>query len=99
MSDTQVYMDIPAVKDIAKNFNTISDVLSNVVKVMDVLTNTLKVTAFIGLVGGYAVAQFIDSIKPQIEKMAEKCAELSKDVAASVAAYERGDAEGAARFH
>jgi hypothetical protein len=99
MSDTQVYMDIPAVKDIAKNFNTISEVLSNVAKVMDVLINTLKVTAFIGLVGGYAVSQFLEMIKPQIEKMSEKCAELSKDVNASVTAYERGDAEGATRFY
>ena len=99
MSDTQVYMNIPEVRNISKNLGTVSEVLTNVARVMDVLITTLKTTAFIGLVGGYAVAQFLEMIKPQIEKMAEKCAELSKDVDASATAYENGDAEGATRFY
>jgi len=99
MSDSQVYMNIPEVKGIAKTLQTISDVLTNVARVLDVLIMTLKTTAFIGLVGGYAVAQFLEALKPEIEKKAEKCAEMSKDVDASVAAYENGDAEGATRFY
>jgi len=99
MSDSQIYMNIPEVKGIAKNLSTVSDVLTNVARVLDVLITTLKTTAFIGLVGGYAVAQFLEMLKPQIEKMAEKSAELSKDVDASVTAYENGDAEGATRFY
>jgi exonuclease VII small subunit len=51
------------------------------------------------LIGGYAVAQYIDSIRPQIEDIAEKCEELDKDLAASVDAYERGDELGSTRFH
>jgi hypothetical protein len=99
MSDSQVYMNIPEVRGIAKSLQTISEVLTNVARVLDVLINTLKATAFIGLVGGYAIAQFLEMIKPQIEKMAEKCAELNRDVEASVTAYENGDAEGATRFY
>jgi len=98
-SDTQVYMDIPAVRDIAKTLKTVSEVLTNVVRLLDVLINTLKMTAFIGLVGGYAVAQFLEMIKPHIEQMAEKCDELNQDVNASVDAYENGDNEGATRFY
>lgn len=94
-----VYMDVPAVRDISKGFSTISDVLKNVAKMLEVLTNILKTTAFIGLVGGYAVAQFIDMIRPHIEDMSEKCEELSKDLSASVDAYERGDQQGATRFY
>ncbi len=95
----QVYMNVPAVRDMAKNFGTISEVLSTVAKVLDVLTATLKSTAFIGLVGGYVVIQFMESIKPHIENMSEKCAELSKDLGASVDAFERGDEMGATRFY
>jgi exonuclease VII small subunit len=45
------------------------------------------------------VAHYIDSIRPQIEDIAEKCEELNKDLDASVEAYERGDELGSTRFH
>ena len=95
----EVYMNIPAVENIAKTLGRVSDVLNAVNKVLEGLVLILKSTAFIGLVGGYAVAKFIESIKPYIKQMADKCEELDKDVSASVAAYERGDALGATRFY
>lgn len=98
-SNQGVYMDIPAVKGISKNFGNISDILKGVSKALEAISNALKATAFIGLVGGYAVVQFIEVIKPQIDEMVEKTAELSKDLAASVSAYERGDAQGATKFY
>lgn len=98
-SSQGVYMDVPAVRGMAKSFGTIGEVLQAVNKAMQTLSNVLKATAFIGLVGGYAVAQYIDSIRPQIEDIAEKCEELDKDLAASADAYERGDELGSTRFH
>ncbi|MBV7336101.1 hypothetical protein KFU94_49275 [Chloroflexi bacterium TSY] len=95
----EVYMDVPAVRDMAKAFGAISDVLKTVCKVLEALILTLKTTAFIGLVGGYAVANFMEMIKPHIEELAEKCEELNTDLDASVDAYERGDALGATRFY
>jgi len=98
-SGAEVYMDVPAVRDMAKQFGQIGEVLNGVSKALEALSNILKATAFIGMVGGAAVAAFIDMIKPHIERLAEKCEELNQDVAASADAYERGDAQGAARFH
>jgi hypothetical protein len=95
----EVYMDVPAVRTIAKTFGTISEVLKTVVKVLEALITTLKTTAFVGLVGGYAIAQYLDSIKPHIEEMAEKCEELNTDLDASVDAFEKGDELGATRFY
>jgi hypothetical protein len=95
----EVYMSIPDVRNISKTFGTIGDVLDAVNKVLEGLLMILKATAFIGLVGGYAVIQFIEMIKPHIEEMAEKCKELMDDLAKSVDAYERGDALGATRFY
>jgi hypothetical protein len=95
----EIYMDIPAVRDMAKTFDTLSDVLNTVNQVLEALSMTLKTTAFMGLVGGLAVAFFIDRIRPQIKDLAEKCEELSTDLGASVDAYERGDAVGATRFY
>ena len=48
----QVYMDVPAVRQIAKNFGQIGEVLDNVAKVLEALVNILRGTAFIGMVGG-----------------------------------------------
>lgn len=99
MSQNMIYMDIPAVENISKRFEGISETLVAVETVLEMLSTTLKATAFVGLVGNLAVAQFIDSIRPHIEQMAEKCAELSSDVEAAVRAYERNDAQGSTRFH
>jgi hypothetical protein len=95
----EVYMDIPAVRDMAKGFGNIGDVLDAVAKVLEGLLMVLKATAFIGLVGGYALIHFIEMVKPHIEEMAEKCQELMGDLNKSVDAYERGDALGATRFY
>ena len=78
-SSQGVYMDTDAVRGMAKSFGTIGDVLQAVNKAMQTLSNVLKATAFVGLVGGYAVAQYIDSIRPQIEDIAEKCEELNHE--------------------
>lgn len=98
-SQQGVYMEVPAVRGMARNFNNISQVLRGVSKTLEAISNALKATAFIGLVGGYAVIHYIEIIKPQIDQMAQKTAELSSDLTASVNAYERGDQQGATRFY
>ncbi len=98
-SSQGVYMDTDAVRDMAKNFGTIGEVLQGVNKALEALSNILKATAFVGLVGGAALAFIIDSTRPQIEDIAEKCEEINKDLDVSVAAYERGDELGSTRFH
>ncbi len=95
----EVYMEIPAVRSMAKTFGQIGEVLEAVAKVLEGLSMILKTTAFIGLVGGYALAAFIDFIRPHIEQMSKKCQELMQDLNKSVDAYERGDALGATRFY
>jgi uncharacterized protein YukE len=95
----EVYMDVPAVRSIAKKFGEIGRTLQSVNKMLENLSKVLQVTAFIGFVGGAVAAQYINTIKPYVKQMADKCEELGKDLAASVTAYERGDQEGATRFH
>lgn len=95
----EVYMNVPEVRNIAKLFNQISEVLTNVGNVLEALSETLKNTAFIGLVGGTAAALVIDTVRPEIEKRAELCAEISRDVDASATAYEAGDQQGATLFY
>ncbi len=95
----EVFMDIPAVREMSSSFDTIGDVLQGVAKALEILANILKATAFIGMVGGFAVLMIIEQVRPYIEEIAEKCLELAKDLTASIDAYERGDTLGATRFH
>jgi hypothetical protein len=99
MSDSRIYMNVPAVREIAKTFDRVGLALTAVVAILDGLSTLLKNTAFIGRVGGAVLILFIDTIKPTIDEVAKKCAELSGDVNASVDAFENGDEEGATRFH
>jgi hypothetical protein len=98
-SGEEVFMDVPVVRDFGKKFADIGEVLENVAKALDMLANILKATAFIGLVGGMAIVHIIEQVNPYIKQIAEKCQELSGDLAASADAYERGDAMGSTRFH
>lgn len=95
----EVYMDVPAVRGVSKKFGEIGEMLANVNKVLEVLSNTLKTIAFIGFVGTAIAAQYIDATRPFIQQMSDKCNELCKDLATSVDAFERGDQQGATRFH
>ncbi|HMQ51348.1 MAG TPA: hypothetical protein PKD98_04565 [Anaerolineae bacterium] len=99
MADVEVHMDIPAVKAISKKFDNLSQILANIGKVLEFVANTLKNTAYIGLVGGAALLHIVESIRPKVDEMGQKCAEISKDVMDSVIAFERGDQEGATRFY
>lgn len=94
-----VEMKPEAVRKFASDFENYSETLKSVAKVLEGLLNLLRSTAFIGLVGGFAVMMFIEQIKPQIEQLAEKCSEMSRDLNTSAAAFERGDAQGATKFY
>jgi hypothetical protein len=92
-------MNVPEVQDIAKTISTVSDVLKGVSTALGVIANLLKATAFVGLVGNLAEAHFIEVVKKQLDDMASKCSQLSKDVQDAVQAYQNGDAEGSQKFH
>lgn len=92
-------MDTDAVRNMSKRFADICEILRTVSKVLEALSLMLKTTAFVGLVGGAVAQMVIDQFKPKVDDLAEKCEEISKDLDASVSAYERGDALGATRFY
>jgi uncharacterized protein YukE len=96
---SEVYMNVPAVRKMARNFSAISRVLKNVSKTLQNLSNILKSTAFVGLVGGMAVQSYINRYKPRLDQLARDSQEISKDLKDAADAYERGDAAGALRFH
>lgn len=95
----EVYMNVPVVRKMSRNFSAISSTLKKVSKTLQTLMNILRATAFVGLVGGLAVERYISTYKPYIDKLAKDTAEISKDLSAAADAYERGDSQGALRFY
>ena len=94
----EVYMEIPVVEQIAKNFSTYSETLKGVSKVLESTIMVLKTSAFLTMVGGAALERYLSLIKPNVDKMAAKMAELSLDVVGAIKNYQTGDQTGSARF-
>ncbi|MDZ4159083.1 MAG: hypothetical protein U1B80_04755 [Anaerolineaceae bacterium] len=94
----EVFMDIPAVQKMADSFNTFSDVLKGVSKALEAALMILRATAFVGLIGGAVVERWISLIKPNVDKMAAKMAELNSDVVGAIRSYRDGDNSGSSRF-
>jgi len=95
----EIFMDVKAVKDMAKKFTDMEGKLKETSKGLQAAISMLKASAFIGLIGNTAYAAYLEKLKPQIDKYAQKCSEMSHDLVLSAEAYERGDQQGAARFH
>lgn len=95
----EIFMDVPAVKKMADKFGDMEDKLKQTSKTLQAAIQMLRASAFVGLVGNAAALSYLEQLKPQIDKYAEKCGEMTDDLKKSAEAYERGDAQGAARFH
>lgn len=94
----EVYMDVPLVEKMVKDFQTFGEVLDGVSKALEAISITLKVTAWISFGATAAAAAFIDRIKPNVIKAAEKMRELSGDIRDAIKAYRDGDLSGSQRF-
>jgi len=94
----EVYMDIPQVQQMGKNFQTFGDVLDGVAKAVEVIALALHAVAWISFGASEAAARYLDSIKPNITKAANKMKELSGDINSAIRAYQDGDLSGSRRF-
>lgn len=94
----EVFMDIPLVEKMVKDFQTFGDVLDAVSKALEALSMMLKATAWLSLGATAAAATFVDRIKPNVKKAADKMRELSGDIRDAIKAYRDGDLSGSQRF-
>lgn len=94
----EVFMDIPRVEQMAKNFQTFSNVLEGVSKALLAISIALKATAWLSLGATAAAAAYADRIRPNVDKAAAKMEELSGDIMSAIRAYRDGDTSGSKRF-
>jgi hypothetical protein len=94
----EVYMDIPAVEQMADAFGTFGDVLKTVAQGLEKAIMVLKASAFVGLIGGMALERYLSLIKPRVENMSKKMHELRSDIKGAIMHYQTGDDTGSRRF-
>lgn len=94
----EVFMDIPQVQKVAESFGNFGEILQGVAKALEAAIMVLKMTAFVGLVGGFAVERYLSMVKPRVENMAKKMAELQSDLTGAINHYQTGDESGSRRF-
>lgn len=94
----EVYMDIPRVQNMAEAFGNFGEVLQGVAKALEIAISILRTTAFVGLVGGFAVERYLSMVKPRVENLAKKMEELQKDLKGAIRHYQNGDESGSRRF-
>lgn len=94
----EVYMDIPQVEKFVQQFNTFGETLKKISQVLEGLMMVLKITAFVGFVGGAIVERWLSILKPQVDKMANKMLEISRDVNDAIKSYRDGDNTGSSHF-
>ncbi len=94
----EVSMDYDAVQKMSDGFSDSSDVLKATSKALETAIGILKATAFFGLVGNYALAMYLEGIKPNVDKLAETCGELSLDLMGAITSLRDGDSSGSQRF-
>jgi Proteins of 100 residues with WXG len=98
MATDEVFMDIPQVETMAKNFNSFGDVLDAVAKAMSALSMSLKAAAWLSFGATAAAAAYIDRIEPNVKKASAKMKELSQDIVSAIRSYRDGDNSGSRRF-
>lgn len=94
----EVFMDIPLVEKMSKDFKTFGDVLDAIAKTLEALSLLMKATAWISLGATAAAAAFIDRIRPNVKRASDKMKELSGDLTSAIRAYRDGDLSGSRRF-
>jgi len=98
MAEEGVFMDYNAVQRMSDGFRSMADVMKTVGQGLEIAIDTLKVSAMFGLVGNLALANYLDNIKPHVDRLGEKFSELSYDLMGAIISYRDGDTSGSKRF-
>ncbi len=94
----EVSMDYGEVQKLADGFRTAGDTLEAVGKALEVAIGILKATAFFGLVGNLALAHYLEGIKPNVDRLAATCEEMSMDLVGAIISLRDSDTSGSQRF-
>jgi len=94
----EIFMDVPEMRNLVKQFTDMEEKLKETSKAMEAQIQALKVAAFMGAVGAEAYRQWLEVMKPRVDRFAQRCNSMSVQLGGITDAYEKGDTQGAAAF-
>ncbi len=94
----EVSMDYGAVESMAQGFSTSADTFHAVDRALESAVAVLRASAFIGMVGNLALAEYLDNIRPNVARLAATCEEMNNDLLGAIASLRDGDYSGSQRF-
>jgi hypothetical protein len=96
---TQTLMSYPQVHTLATTFNVTGDVLDAIEKALDVAIAALHAAAFFTFGGSELLAQWLEGIKPHVQKLAKMSHHIHDAVESAIKFVQTGDSDGVNDFH
>lgn len=94
----EIFMDYTVMGEWITKLADIAQILETVATVMEALSTTLKATALMGLIGGLAFANYLDKLRPIVERASEKAGIMSTNLSKSVEAFKADEAASASQY-
>jgi hypothetical protein len=95
MAGQVVQMDYQVIGNVSKGFSDASQALTAVGKVLDAAVQVLRAAAFLSFGTTLALAQYLENIETQVNKLATDCEEkFAKPLSAAIGDHRRGDVQG-----
>ena len=98
MAGNVVQMDYGVISDVSKGFSVAANTLTVVGKVLTALITILRVAAFFSAGTSAALANYLETIKNKVNKLAKLCTEFSGDLARAIVDHKNGDVKGKRYF-
>src|SRR5512142_1285483 len=94
----QTLMAYEQVQAMANTFNTTGEVLDAVSKALEVAIMAAHAATFFSFGGSELLAQWLEGIKPHVDKLSKMSYEVHNDIQSAVKFVQTGDTDGSRRF-
>jgi hypothetical protein len=94
----QTLMAYEQVQAMSNTFNTTGEVLDAVSKALEVAIMAAHAAAFFSFGGSELLAQWLEGIKPHVDKLSKMSYEVHQDINSAIKFVQTGDTDGSRRF-
>src|SRR5512143_1244263 len=94
----QTLMAYEQVHAMANTFQTTGEVLDAVAKALEIAIMAAHAAAFFSFGGSEMLAQWLEGIKPHVEKLSKMSFEVNQDINSAIKFVQTGDTDGSRRF-
>lgn len=93
-----IKMNYPAMREAAQHFKQVAQRLLETVRLTQNIASQMENGALVGGAGTQFVNALRSGLMPAVQRLSQKCEEVSKDLMAAMEAMQAEDAEAGGRF-